>query len=106
MEINRLTAADFSTLAKASTNSPANSPADRQVVSAVQQLNQSSALGENRKLTYRRDVHTGQFVIQIVNRTSGDVVDQIPMEALLRLQAEVEQELKAKTSLSTESGMA
>ena len=69
---------------------------DSQVVSAVQELNQSELMGEDRELAYRRDPKTGQFVVQILKRETGDVVDQIPPEVLLRLQQELRAEIDPK----------
>jgi uncharacterized FlaG/YvyC family protein len=68
-------------------------------VKAVQLVNQSEVLGEDRVLEYRRDPQTGQIVVQTVNRANGDVLDQIPLEVLLRLKAQYEQEAK-QTGLS------
>jgi uncharacterized FlaG/YvyC family protein len=45
---------------------------------------------------YRRDSKTGKLVIQILERQTGDVVDQIPPESVLRLVAELQAELKTK----------
>ena|SRR5579872_1196121 len=106
MEINPLRAVDFSVPSKAPANSPGNSPSDRQIVSAVQRLNKSSSLELDRELTYRRDAKTGHLIIQIVNRASRDVIDQIPTEALLRLEAELQQTLKPETPPSNEPGFA
>ncbi len=69
---------------------------DRQVVAAVQWLKQSEWMAEDRELTYRRDPKTGSFVIQILERQTGDVVDQIPPESILQLVSELQQELQAK----------
>jgi uncharacterized FlaG/YvyC family protein len=66
----------------------------RQVVVAVQELNQAQWLGRDRELTYTHDPKTGQFVIQIRERQTGDVVDQIPPEFVLRLVSELQAELK------------
>jgi uncharacterized FlaG/YvyC family protein len=67
---------------------------NRQIVKAVQEVNQSELLGQDRELQYRRDPKTGQMVVLTVNRQNGDVLDQIPLEVLLRLRAEVEEEAK------------
>ncbi|MGP8244165.1 MAG: flagellar protein FlaG [Bryobacteraceae bacterium] len=74
---------------------------NRQIVKAVQDVNQSELLGQNRELEYRRDPKTGQMVVQTVNRQNGDVVDQIPLEVLLRLQAEVEEASKGTALTDT-----
>ena len=57
----------------------------RQVVSAVHEVNKSELLGEGRQLTFARDPETRKRVIQIVDQKTGDVLDQLPPEAVLRL---------------------
>jgi len=61
---------------------------DRQIVAAVQSLNKSEFLGQDRELTWRRDPKTGRLVVQILQKDSGDVIDQIPPEVLLQLFAQ------------------
>ncbi len=68
----------------------------RQLVIAVQAINQSELMGPNRQLVYTRDARTQQPVIHIVARDTGDVIDQLPAEAILRLRQDIEpQELVA-----------
>lgn len=65
----------------------------RQIVTAIRGLNKSELLmGQNRSLSFTRDPDTHRPVIQIVNRETGDVIDQIPPEALLRLKADLDRE--------------
>lgn len=71
---------------------------DHQLVSAVRAVNQSELLPQDRVLVYRRDQQTGQSIVQVINRGNGDVIDQIPMETLLRLQAEFKRQSAAKLS--------
>ena len=77
---------------------------NRQIVMAVQQVNQSELLGQDRELIYRRDAKTGQLIVQTVDRSNGDVVDQIPLEVLLRLHAELEQAAKLGARVNTAAG--
>jgi uncharacterized FlaG/YvyC family protein len=69
---------------------------DRQVVTAVQWLNQAEWLGQDRELTYKHDLRTGKPVIQILERQTGEVVDQIPPESVLRLVTELQAEMNIK----------
>ena len=69
---------------------------DRQAIAAVQWLNHAEWLGQDRELTYKRDAKTCKLVIQILERQTGDVVDQIPPESVLRLVAELQAEMKTK----------
>jgi len=70
---------------------------DRQVVAAVQWLNEAEWLAQDRQLVYHRDQKTGRWVIQIRERQTGDVVDQIPPEAVLSLVNELQAELKTSS---------
>ncbi len=57
------------------------------VITAVRALNKSELLGEDRQLLFARDRDTGTTVIQIIERSSGRVMDQIPPEQVLRILA-------------------
>ena len=57
------------------------------VVAAVRALNRSELLGSDRELQFARDSQTQKMVIQIVDSQSGDVLDQIPPEQVLRIMA-------------------
>jgi hypothetical protein len=71
---------------------------DRQVVATVRNLNQSELLGQDRELTYRRDLKTGRLVVQILERATGDVVDQIPPEVLLQIGAAFDEQIHEKAT--------
>ena len=57
------------------------------VVAAVRALNKSELLGSDRELQFSRDRQTQKMVVRIVDSRSGDVLDQIPPEQVLRLMA-------------------
>jgi uncharacterized FlaG/YvyC family protein len=57
----------------------------RQIVTAVNELNKSELMGQGRQLSFTRDPETRRPVIQIIDQSTGDVIDQIPSEALLQL---------------------
>jgi uncharacterized FlaG/YvyC family protein len=97
MRIDALYRVDLSAPTSSAANPPRTGATAAQIVTAIQTLNNSEFLGQDREMIYRRDRTTGQPVIQIVNRTSRDVIDQIPAEVLLKLQAEFEQEMRSKT---------
>ena len=61
--------------------------AQQAVVAAVRALNKSELLGSDRELQFTRDSQTQKMVIQIVDSQSGDVLDQIPPEQVLRIMA-------------------
>jgi flagellar protein FlaG len=64
-----------------------NTEAQQAVVAAVRALNKSELLGSDRELQFARDSQTQKMVIQIVDSQSGDVLDQIPSEQVLRIMA-------------------
>jgi flagellar protein FlaG len=66
-----------------------NQVAVRQIVTAVRGLNKSEMLGQERQLAFLRDPETQRPVIQILDRNTGDVIDQIPPETVLRLAQEM-----------------
>ena len=64
------------------------------VVAAVRALNKSELLGSDRELQFTRDSQTQRMVIQIVDRQSGAVLDQLPPEEVLRILANLGQPVK------------
>jgi uncharacterized FlaG/YvyC family protein len=42
-------------------------------------------MGEGRQLSFTRDPQTRKPVIQIIDQSTGEVVDQIPPETVLQL---------------------
>jgi uncharacterized FlaG/YvyC family protein len=61
----------------------------RQVVSAVHEVNKSELMGEGRQLAFGRDPQTRRPVIQIIDQSTGEVIDQIPSETVLQLAQEL-----------------
>lgn len=96
MEIGPASRVDMSAPAMSQPNSQEWPSNDRPAIAAVQWLNQTEWLGQDRKLTYSRDRETGRLVIQILDRQTGDVLDQIPPEFILRLVNELQAQLKVK----------
>jgi uncharacterized FlaG/YvyC family protein len=71
-----------------------NADAQQAVVAAVRALNKSELLGSDRELQFTRDSQTQRMVIQIVDRQSGAVLDQLPPEEVLRILANLGQPVK------------
>jgi uncharacterized FlaG/YvyC family protein len=61
----------------------------RTVVAAVQALNKTEMLGTDRELQFARDEVTKRPVIRILSRSTGEVIDQIPSEQVLRMLADI-----------------
>ena len=57
----------------------------RAVVAAVRALNKSQLFGEQKQMLFARDQETQKTVIRIVERGTGEVIDQIPAEQILRI---------------------
>jgi len=91
--MNRVNTGAAVATAVPTTDDPA---AERQVVMAVQYLNKSELMTNGRELEYQRDPKTGRFIVQIRDRNSGEVVDQIPPETIVRLMHELQQQLSRK----------
>lgn len=87
MEIPRVDSVGAS--AAVSTPTPSNQNQKdvpvRDIVTAVHELNKSELMGQGRQLSFTRDPETRRPVIQIIDQNTGDVIDQIPSEALLQL---------------------
>ena len=85
MEIPRFDSIGTSAGANIPTLSNENDMAARVVVTAVHEVNKSELMGEGRQLTFSRDPQTRRPVIQIIDQSTGAVIDQIPPETLLQL---------------------
>ena len=72
---------------------PADQAAEnRDVVRALKALNGSEMFGEENELTFQRDPSTQRMVVRIVNRSTKEVVSQIPPEYVLRLSEDMKQQ--------------
>ena len=58
---------------------------NRRIVTAVKALNESAFLGDNNELTFGLDRETQRPIIQIIDRHTREVIDQIPPEYVLRI---------------------
>ena len=59
----------------------------REIVTAVKAVNSSQMLGSNNELAFKMDRETKQSVIQIIDRETKEVIQQIPAEYILRVAA-------------------
>ena len=64
---------------------PENEIPVHQVVTAVRDINKSELMGQGRQLNFTRDPDTRRPIIQIVDKDTGEVVDQLPAETVLNL---------------------
>ena len=83
--LNRITQA----LPAVATAVPVDTAAEnREVVQAVKALNKTEMFGQENDLVFQRDPQTQKMVVRVVNRTTKDVISQIPAEYILRLAAD------------------
>ena len=82
---------DVNALSRITQAAPAAAtPADaasqnRQVVQAVKALNKAEMFGDENGLEFQKDPDSKRWVVKVVNKTTGDVISQVPAEYLLRL---------------------
>ncbi len=69
------------------------SPQDQSALSrAVQSLNESEMFGQDNELTFAIDRAARVVVVRVVNKDTGDTVEQIPSGVVLRLAEELNTE--------------
>jgi uncharacterized FlaG/YvyC family protein len=61
----------------------------RTLIQAVKAVNASEMLGQDNELTFVLDRNTRRAVVRIVNKQTGEVVQQIPAEYVLRMAEEL-----------------
>src|ERR1044071_1942214 len=64
---------------------------NREVIRAIHALNTKEAFGPGSELRFSLDRSTGRPLIQIVDRTTNEVLNQIPPQEVLRLDAVLSQ---------------
>jgi uncharacterized FlaG/YvyC family protein len=68
------------------TSTPSNSDIPvRQVIAAIHDVNKSELMGEGRQVSFTRDPDTHKPVIQIIDQSTGEVLDELPPESFLKL---------------------
>jgi uncharacterized FlaG/YvyC family protein len=85
MDVNSLNRITQGSPAVATPVSEDTASQKRQVVQAVKALNKSEMFGEDNGLDIQRDPLSKRWVVKVVNRTTGDVISQVPAEYVLRL---------------------
>ena len=91
MDVNALSRVTQGAPASAIPVSVDSAAQNRQVVQAVKALNKSEMFGSDNGLEFQRDPESKRWVVKVVNRTTGDVVSQIPPEYVLRLADDLKQ---------------
>ena len=89
MEINPISRTNPLLLTDPNPKLEGNTEITRATVAAVRALNKSELFGEDRQLLFTRDAETRKPVVKIVSRKTGEVLDQIPPEGVLRIMADL-----------------
>jgi uncharacterized FlaG/YvyC family protein len=66
----------------------------REVASAVHTLNSADFSGPTRELTIKLDPKTQRPMVRIIDKATGEVVQQIPPEYVLRMAREAKERLR------------
>jgi uncharacterized FlaG/YvyC family protein len=64
----------------------------RELVAAVCALNRPELLDQGRELKMRRNARGRMPMVDLVDRESGEILDELPPEEVLRMMAELEKE--------------
>jgi uncharacterized FlaG/YvyC family protein len=67
---------------------PSVTQAQRALIQAVKAIDPAGLFGEDNKLTFVWNPQTGRMQVRIVNSKTGEVVNQVPPEYVLRLAEE------------------
>jgi uncharacterized FlaG/YvyC family protein len=62
-----------------------------EIIQAVKAVNKTEMFGQENELTYVLDQDSRKVLVRIVNKTTHEVVRQIPAEYLLKLAGELKQ---------------
>ncbi len=57
----------------------------RQLQAAVSHINTARVLGDDRDLVFSSDPDTKRPIIEIVDRSTGEIVDEIPPQTVLQM---------------------
>jgi len=60
----------------------------RNLIQAVKAVNAAELFGQDNELTFVLDHATRKAIVRIINRQTGEVVEQIPAEYVLRMAEE------------------
>ena len=88
MDISSMNAAHVPAPAEPPSAQPANAE-QRNLIQAVKAVDATELFGQENELTFLFDRSTRRAVVRIVNRESGQVVQQIPAEKVLRMAEEI-----------------
>lgn len=77
---------------------PEEAANNRNLIQAVKAVNEAGTFGDNNEITFQFDRNSRQPIVQIIDRSTKQVVEQIPPEYILQL---AETLGKSASSMST-----
>ena len=84
---------------------PKSQPDRRQtaeIVRAVRALNDSKLFGSDTEVTFRWDSESHQPIVRVVKSETGDLIQQIPSEQILRIMTAMENQRKERNNANVE----
>jgi len=72
---------------------------ERQMGAAVRALNKMEFFGSDAKLVFSRDAETQRPVIRVLDRNTGEKLEQLPPEQFLHIMASIGMDLKGAAKL-------
>ena len=76
---------------------PENQELTRELIIAIRGLNQTEFLAEGRELKLRRAGAGKRPTVDVRDRETGDVIDELPPEEILRMMAELKNQQEEET---------
>jgi len=64
-------------------------PQQRELIQAVKAVNVAELFGQNNELTFVLDRETNRPLVRLIDRTTHEIIRQIPPEHVLRIAAEL-----------------
>ena len=89
MEISSVSSLLAASLAVETARKPEAAVVDRELIRAVKKVNESEFLGAQNELTIVVDRERRRALVRIVDRETGEVIQQIPPEYVLRMADEL-----------------
>ena len=71
----------------------------RQIIAGIQAMNRTQSLGTDRELAFAFDEQVRRVLIQIKDRTTGEVVREIPLKQILEMMQQLQKGKRQETNL-------
>lgn len=81
---------------------PETAAANRTIAAAVKSLNDSGAAGDSHELSIAIDPTTRQAIVRIIDRSTNQVVEQLPSEYLLQVARQISERIAQQLARSAD----